>query len=43
VSIERTADDGIIASITLPEGLDGHFVWDGQEVAISSGTQEVSF
>ncbi|WP_206156064.1 alpha-L-rhamnosidase C-terminal domain-containing protein [Chitinophaga fulva] len=40
VSLLRKGAHGITASITLPAGLDGVFVWEGKEKALHSGQQD---
>jgi len=42
VSLKRVGQDGIEASITLPDGLEGFFEWQGETVDLRSGTQQVS-
>jgi hypothetical protein len=42
VSLQRVGQDGIEASITLPEGLAGVFNWQGDTIHLKSGTQEIS-
>jgi hypothetical protein len=42
VSLKRVDQDGIAASIVLPDGLDGVFEWRGETTRLQSGTQEVS-
>ena len=42
VSLKRVEQDGIEASIELPDGLDGVFEWRGEKIRLQSGTQEVS-
>jgi hypothetical protein len=41
VSLKRTPEGGIRAMISLPEGLDGIFEWEGQKTRLASGTQEI--
>jgi hypothetical protein len=41
VSIIRKGAHGMKASITLPPGLDGVFVWEGKERALHSGRQDI--
>lgn len=33
----------LTGSVSLPEGLDGRFVWNGEEIHLQSGEQEVEF
>jgi hypothetical protein len=33
----------LTSSVTLPDGLDGRFVWNGQEIRLKSGKQEIEF
>jgi len=42
VLLKRVDQDGIAASIVLPDGLDGVFEWRGETTRLQSGTQEVS-
>lgn len=42
VRLDPSEGDGVHANITLPEGLTGTFVWNGSEVALHSGTQEIN-
>jgi alpha-L-rhamnosidase len=41
VSLQRVDQDGIEASITLPEGLEGVLNWQGETINLKSGTQEI--
>jgi len=42
VSLKRVDQEGIEARITLPDGLDGFFEWQGETVDLRSGTQEIT-
>jgi hypothetical protein len=42
VTLKRVGQDGIEASITLPDGLEGYFEWQGEKVDLRSGTQQVT-
>jgi hypothetical protein len=42
VKLERTGDSGVRATITLPPGLPGTFVWQGREVALHAGEQTLT-
>ena len=42
VRLARTGSGGLSGAVTLPDGLDGVLVWEGEEVALRSGRQEVS-
>lgn len=41
VSLKRFDGDGIEASITLPDGLDGSFEWQDETIDLRSGTQQI--
>lgn len=41
VSLHRKGTDGILAQINLPKNLTGRFVWNGKEVKLKSGIQEI--
>jgi hypothetical protein len=41
VHFKRTGDKGISGEVTLPAGLTGVFVWNGKEVPLHGGTQQV--
>lgn len=41
VSLQRKGKDGILAQINLPDKLTGRFVWNGKEVKLKSGMQEI--
>jgi alpha-L-rhamnosidase len=41
VSLQRVDPDGIEARITLPDGLQGSFEWQGETVRLQSGVQEI--
>ena len=41
VSLKRFDRDGIEASITLPDGLDGSFEWQDETIDLRSGTQQI--
>lgn len=43
VSLIRKGTHGISATITLPQGLSGTFVWEGKEKTLHGGKQEISF
>jgi hypothetical protein len=43
VRFERTASGGLRAEVTLPQGLSGMLVWNGKEIALRSGRQQLSF
>jgi len=42
VHLVRT-QDRLAASVELPQGVDGTFVWNGKTVPLSSGRQELTF
>lgn len=42
VRLDPEGNDGVHARITLPEGLTGVFVWEGNEVALRSGAQDIT-
>jgi len=42
VSLKRVGQNGIEAGITLPDGLEGFFEWQGETVDLRSGTQEIN-
>jgi alpha-L-rhamnosidase len=42
VRLERTADDALRAEVTLPPGLAGVFEWEGREVPLHPGRQEIA-
>jgi len=41
VTIRRKNDKGLEARITLPAGLTGEFVWNGQRIPLHGGLQEI--
>jgi alpha-L-rhamnosidase len=41
VSLQRVGPDGIEASITLPDGLQGNFEWRGETIHLQSGAQDI--
>ena len=41
VQLERRGDEGIRGTIVLPEGLYGTFSWEGQNLPLAPGTQEI--
>jgi hypothetical protein len=41
VKLTRTVVNGITADITLPAGLTGRFVWNGREVPLKAGKQQI--
>jgi len=41
VSLQRVDQDGIEASITLPDGLEGIFEWRGETIRLNSGAQAI--
>lgn len=41
IELRRTRDAGIAATVLLPEGLAGTFVWNGQQVPLRGGLQKV--
>jgi hypothetical protein len=40
VSLKRVGSEGVQARITLPDGLQGIFKWQGETIQLQSGTQE---
>jgi hypothetical protein len=42
VRLERTGKAGLKASITLPPGLTGKFIWNGKTIRLKSGSQMVN-
>ncbi len=40
VSLKRVGPDGVQARISLPDGLQGIFKWQGETIQLQSGTQE---
>ena len=40
VSLKRVGPEGVQARITLPDGLQGIFKWQGETIQLQSGTQE---
>ena len=42
VSLKRVGPDGIKASITLPDGLEGIFEWRDETIHLQSGEQEIN-
>jgi hypothetical protein len=42
VRLERTGKTGIKASVTLPKGLKGKFIWNGKTINLKSGSQMVN-
>jgi len=43
VSLTRSDGGGLRASVTLPPGLDGVLVWQGRQVALGPGRQDLQF
>jgi len=43
VSLKRVGPEGVQARITLPDGLEGIFEWQGRTIRLSSGAQEFEF
>ena len=41
VSLKRKGDKGITGTISLPGDLRGEFIWEGQSVRLSPGSQEI--
>lgn len=41
VSLQRKGDKGVKAVITLPEKVEGEFVWYGKKIALQSGKKEI--
>ena len=41
VSLQRVGPDGVQARITLQDGLEGVFEWQGETIQLHSGTQEI--
>lgn len=41
VSLQRRGDKGIKASITLPEKVEGEFVWYGEKIHLQSGKKKI--
>ena len=42
VSLRRMGSDGVQARITLPDGLEGMFEWQGETIHLQSGQQEIN-
>ncbi len=42
VDLERSGDSGITGTVTLPAGLEGTFSWNGNEIPLESGRQEIA-
>jgi hypothetical protein len=42
VSLRRVDTDGLQARITLPDGMEGIFEWQGGAIRLKSGTQEIN-
>ncbi|WP_162271370.1 alpha-L-rhamnosidase C-terminal domain-containing protein [Luteitalea pratensis] len=43
VTLARTAGGGLRGEVTLPQGLEGVFAWNGKQIAMRPGRQTVSF
>lgn len=43
VRLERAGEAGLRGTVTLPAGVTGTFAWQGREVALREGAQEVTF
>ena len=43
VKLERSGDAGLRGTIALPPGVTGTFVWQGRELPLRAGVQEVAF
>ena len=43
VRFERRGERGLQGSVTLPEGLSGTLVWEGEEVDLHGGAQQIRF
>ncbi|MBT6031105.1 MAG: alpha-L-rhamnosidase, partial [Kordiimonadaceae bacterium] len=41
VSVVRNGENGVKANVTLPAGLNGTFQWNGKQVSLKSGSQEL--
>jgi hypothetical protein len=41
VSLKRKGEEGITGTISLPGDLRGEFIWEGQSVRLSPGSQEI--
>ena len=42
VTVKRKGKTGIEAEVTLPENVNGRFVWNGKTVILKGGKQAVS-
>ena len=42
VSLKRKGTKGITAEITLPEGLGGEFIWNGEKIPLKQGRQTIN-
>nr|WP_237488017.1 alpha-L-rhamnosidase C-terminal domain-containing protein [Hufsiella arboris] len=42
VNLKRKASSGIQATVTLPEGLTGNFIWNNEKIALKQGKQTIS-
>lgn len=43
VFFEKTAENGLRGTVTLPEGLTGRFEWNGHRIDLAPGRQEINF
>ena len=43
LDLARSGARGLKAEVTLPEGVDGWFEWEGRTVALHGGKQTLSF
>lgn len=43
VALERSGEAGLRGTVTLPAGVTGTFVWQGREMPLQPGTQQVAF
>jgi hypothetical protein len=41
LKLKRTGKEGIQGEISLPEGLDGNFTWNGKTVELKGGSQKI--
>ncbi len=42
LNLKRRGINGIKGEIILPEGLSGEFLWEGKEIVLDSGKQEIN-
>ncbi|HPG39334.1 MAG TPA: alpha-L-rhamnosidase C-terminal domain-containing protein [bacterium] len=42
VDLQRKSNNGITGQVTLPAGVQGRFVWNGKEIPLKAGNQDIS-